>query len=52
MVPGPRLVPLEYLDLAVLAAVLAAASWLALRGRSRRATFWVVLFTAQSSTLI
>ncbi len=42
--PGPRPFQMEYVDLAVLALTLALASWLALRGRSRRTVFLVTVF--------
>ena len=43
--PGPRAFQMEYLDVAVLVLALALASWLALRGRSRRTIFLVTVFT-------
>jgi NosR/NirI family nitrous oxide reductase transcriptional regulator len=43
--PGPRAFQMEYLDVAVLAVALALASWLAIRGRSRRTIFLVTVFT-------
>jgi ferredoxin len=42
--PLPRAFQMEYLDAAVLAAALALASWLAIKGRSRRAIFLVTVF--------
>jgi NosR/NirI family nitrous oxide reductase transcriptional regulator len=42
--PGPRAFEMEYVDLSVLILALALASWLAIRGRSRRSIFLVTVF--------
>jgi NosR/NirI family nitrous oxide reductase transcriptional regulator len=44
-VPAPRSLTLEYLDVAVLVLALAAASWLALRARSRQGIFLLSAFS-------
>lgn len=43
--PEPRAAALEFIDVAVLAGVLALASWLILRKRSRRGILWLSVFT-------
>lgn len=43
--PEPRGMSLEYFDVAVLLVVLALASWLALRKRSRQGILWLSIFT-------
>ena len=42
--PMPRGIYLEYLDVGVLAVALALATWLALKGRSRRSVFLLTVF--------
>lgn len=43
--PEPRASALEFLDVAILLAVLALASWLAIKKRSRRGILWLSIFT-------
>ena len=43
--PEPRSVEMEYFDVIVLVAVLALATWLALRRRSRRGILWLSIFS-------
>jgi ferredoxin len=43
--PEPRAVALEFFDVAVLVAVLALVSWLAVRKRSRKGILWVSIFS-------
>ncbi|MBM4149158.1 MAG: 4Fe-4S dicluster domain-containing protein [Lentisphaerae bacterium] len=44
LTPPPRADILENLDVAVLAGAIALASWIVLKRRSRRETFWLMLF--------
>ena len=43
--PAPRQLVLEYLDIFVLFAALALASWLVLKKRSHRGVFWLMIFS-------
>ncbi len=43
--PEPRAAMLQYVDLAVLLAVMSITAWLVLKKRSRKGVFWVSMFT-------
>jgi len=43
--PEPRAVAMEFVDVAILLAVLALASWLAVKKRSRRGILWLSVFS-------
>jgi ferredoxin len=43
--PEPRALAMNYIDVLVLLAALALASWFALKGRSRRGLFWLSVFS-------
>ena len=45
VVPEPRALALEYFDVLVLVLVLTAASWIAVKSRSRQQMLWLSIFT-------
>lgn len=45
IIPAPRAIVFEYIDLAVLLAALSLISWFILKKRSRKGVFWISVFT-------